>query len=215
MAEDQPRLIVFAGPNGSGKSTITNGYLRSTIGLPALYINADIIAREQGLSAYDAAVEATRQRVLAIENMQSFMMETVFSTPGKLDLLARAKEKGFLVHLEFITTQSPKINIDRVRNRVLEGGHDVPVEKTVSRYRKSMGLAPAAIRLADTAVIYNNSFEHPVVLAEKSIERGWEVFPQSPPSVWAEQAIRYVFELEPSSADSLDGSMIRRDRHTP
>jgi predicted ABC-type ATPase len=194
MFEDKPLLIIFAGPNGSGKSTITENSFPDF--KEVKYINADVIAKERGLSAYNAAVEATRLRAEAILNKVSFVMETVLSTPEKLNLMREAKAAGYHVRLVYITTQSSYINVDRVSARVREGGHDVPVDKTISRYDKSMGLVAEAAKIADTAVIYNNSFENPVLIAEKTLAKGWSIYPQKPPSSWTEQKISNLLKLK-------------------
>jgi predicted ABC-type ATPase len=65
MLEDKPLLVIFAGPNGSRKSATTDNSFQDF--KEVKYINADTIAKEQGLDAYEAAVEATRLRVEAIE----------------------------------------------------------------------------------------------------------------------------------------------------
>jgi predicted ABC-type ATPase len=193
MSEDKPLLVIFAGPNGSGKSTITEQYFQDITELP--YINADVIAKEKEISSLDAAIEAARQRTEAIQNKQSFIMETVLSTREKIDLMNEAKAQGYHVRLMFITTQSPSINVDRVHTRVSKGGHDVPVDKTFSRYEKSMNLVAEAANIADSAVIYNNSFENPVIIAEKNLEKGWSIYPQKPPSHWTKQKINNLLKI--------------------
>ena len=65
MFEDKPLLVIFAGPNGSGKSTITENSFQDF--KEVKYINVDVIAKEQGLDAYEAAVETTRLRAEVIE----------------------------------------------------------------------------------------------------------------------------------------------------
>ena len=194
MSEDKPLLVVFAGPNGSGKSTITEQYFQNIAELP--YINADVIAKEKGISSLDAAIEAAKQRTEAIQNKRSFIMETVLSTREKIDFMIKAKAQGYHVRLMYITTQSSSINVDRVQNRVSKGGHAVPVDKTVSRYEKSMNLVAEAANIADSAFIFNNSFEYPVIIAEKNLEKGWSVYPQKPPSLWTEQKINSLLKLE-------------------
>jgi predicted ABC-type ATPase len=193
MSEDKPLLVIFAGPNGSGKSTITEQYFQDLTELP--YINADVIAKEKGISSLDAAIEAARQRTEAIQNKQSFIMETVLSTREKIDFMNAAKAQGYHVRLMFITTQSPTINVDRVQNRVSKGGHDVPVDKTVSRYEKSMHLVAEAANIADSVFIFNNSFENPVIIAMKNPEKGWSVYPQKPPSQWTKQKIHNLLKI--------------------
>jgi predicted ABC-type ATPase len=193
MSEDKPLLVIFAGPNGSGKSTITEQYFQDITELP--YINADVIAKEKGISSLDAAIEAARQRTEAIQNKQSFIMETVLSTREKIDFMNEAKAQGYHVRLMFITTQSPTINVDRVQNRVSKGGHDVPVDKTVSRYEKSMHLVAEAANIADSVFIFNNSFEIPVIIAMKNPKKGWSVYPQKPPSQWTKQKINNLLKI--------------------
>lgn len=196
MSETKPLLIVFAGPNGSGKSTITDAIRRYTEDFPSLYINADDIERNLGIETLEAAVEADRQRKDCIARRQTFAMETVMSTPDKIELMREAKASGYHVHLEYITTESPAINLDRIRNRVLDGGHDVPEEKTLSRYDRSMTLLPEAIRTADTARIYNNSFENPLLVAEKKGDQDIIIYAQKQPSRWNEQKIIKLIGME-------------------
>lgn len=188
MDNPRPLLVVYAGPNGSGKSTITEEDI-SGRGFPDLYINADDIAREQKIGAYEAAVEAARIRRAALDARISFAMETVMSTPDKIEFMREAKGKGYRVHLEYITTQDPDLNVLRVHDRVLDGGHDVPDDKILSRYDRSMKLLPKAVEIADSATIYNNSFDDPIVIAEKTVAAGIVIYPRQPPSRWSEREI--------------------------
>jgi predicted ABC-type ATPase len=202
-------MIVFGGPNGSGKSTITSE-LRKQLSFPQLYINADIIAEERNLSAYDAAVEAERMRRNAIGKRLSFAMETVLSTHEKIDLMHDAKASGYEIVLIYITTQDPVINLGRVSARVAAGGHDVPEEKTLSRYERSMKLLPEAIRVADLAEVYNNSLENPVLIAEKTRKQEILVYPQKPPSRWTEKKIKRLIGNE--SARAITPEYLQRVR---
>ncbi|MFH1025129.1 MAG: zeta toxin family protein, partial [Nitrospirota bacterium] len=154
----KPQLYVFAGPNGSGKSTFVD-LIRKGSRVPILHINADNIAEQMKLTAYEAALEAENQRNAALVERKSFSVETVMSTYDKIEFLIKAKVLGYEIYLVFITTQDPLINVRRVEDRVYKGGHDVPSDKTMSRYDKSMKLLPEALKLADIARIYNNSFE--------------------------------------------------------
>ncbi len=71
---------------------------------------------------------------------------------------------------------------------MLTGGHDVPPEKIVSRYERTMALMPKAVALADFSTVYNNSLEKPVVLLEKR-KHGIEIFPQPTPSKWTHEKL--------------------------
>jgi predicted ABC-type ATPase len=186
----KPRLYVFAGPNGSGKSTATAGVYKALESLPTHHINADEIAAKHHMTAYDAAVEAERQRREALVRGLSFVVETVKSTESKIDFLREAKLAGYHAHLEYLTTQESGINVARVRVRMLAGGRDVPAGKVAARYHRSMSLLKEAIGIVDTARIYNNSLERPTLIAEKTRDQRITLYPQPPPSAWKEERIR-------------------------
>nr|WP_092074055.1 zeta toxin family protein [Dendrosporobacter quercicolus]NSL47786.1 zeta toxin family protein [Dendrosporobacter quercicolus DSM 1736]SDM76348.1 Predicted ABC-type ATPase [Dendrosporobacter quercicolus] len=196
MGEQYARLVVIAGPNGSGKSTITEKIYAANPGdLPSLYINADEIAKQYQLKALAAAEEADRLRRTAIRQGQSFAMETVMSTDAKIALLKAAKAAGYVIYFLFVTTQDPMINVERVRNRVLKGGHDVPADKIRSRYHRTMARLAEATRIVDVARIYDNSGEGPVLIAEKLPSGVLVLYPQGRLSLWTGQALRAMFGL--------------------
>jgi predicted ABC-type ATPase len=157
---------MIAGPNGSGKTTVTVLLRRDQWSEGVEYINPDDIAKEKFgdwnsrdaiLSAANWA-EARREELLAIRAGIAF--ETVFSAPDKIDFLERAKSAGYFLRVFFVSTSDPRINASRVMQRVMEGGHTVPLEKIVSRYDKSMVNLAAAIVIADRVYIYDNSIEN-------------------------------------------------------
>jgi len=99
--------------------------------------------------------------------------------------MKEAKTKGYEVNLVVVLTHDPEINVERVKSRVAAGGHDVPVEKVVTRYHRFMeNFLTEAIRVADQARVYNNSFERPVLILLKSMDRNIEIHPQDYPSKW-------------------------------
>lgn len=87
---------------------------------------------------------------------------------GKVELLERAQREGYRTYLYYVATDSPKINIGRVRYRVSQGGHDVPEEKIRSRYERSLELLIEAIKRTNRAYIWDNSRDgrSPTLLAE-------------------------------------------------
>ena len=176
---DKPVLIVFAGPNGSGKSTLTQFCADRITDWPALYINADELQKQRGITNLAAAEAADRLRREALAQKRSFVTETVMSTDGKIQLMRQAKAAGYEVRLFFITTQSPEINKARVGQRVQAGGHAVPEDKIVSRYERAMRLLPQALQAADKGLVFDNSFEEPKLILEKDRERGIALYPQS------------------------------------
>jgi len=165
-----PTLTIFAGPNGSGKSTLRNKIVKSGYDL-GFYINADDIvaelrqARMVGkLAALDqtemeieAFHEAGRRRERCLGKGRDFSFETVFSHISKVEFIARAKARGFVVRLFFVGVEDPQLNVERVLYRVSKGGHSVPVEKIISRYSRAMRHLLLAFEHVDEAIIFDNS----------------------------------------------------------
>lgn len=81
------------------------------------------------------------------------------SAPDKVDYILRAKQAGFFIRLFFVSTESPTINAKRVANRVLNGGHDVPIPKIISRYDKSIANCKILSEIVDRLYVYDNSIE--------------------------------------------------------
>lgn len=158
-----PVLIVVAGPNGSGKTSITSKILKHEWTESCVYINPDTIAQEKFGSwnspeaVRKAVVYAQEQREKCLAENRSLIFETVLSAPDKVDFIAQAKQKGYFVRLFFVCTNSPTINAQRVAARVLEGGHDVPIPKIISRYSRSMKNAVDVAKIADRTYFYDNS----------------------------------------------------------
>jgi predicted ABC-type ATPase len=111
-------------------------------------------------NAYFASVAVDFIRRKLIEAKTSFTFETVMSHPGKVALLAEAQRAGYRTYLYYVATDDPEINVSRVRNRVALGGHPVPADKIVSRYRRSLELLIEAIRHANRAYIFDNSTDN-------------------------------------------------------
>jgi len=109
--------------------------------------------------SYFASVlcDLIRRRLLA--QRTSFTFETVMSSPDKVRLLHNAQRLGFRTYLYYVATEDPAINISRVRNRVSLGGHNVPADKIISRYARSLDLLLAAIRYSNRAYLFDNSGE--------------------------------------------------------
>lgn len=152
MNEISPVVLVFAGPNGSGKSTVTKGF--DIIGE---YINADEIKARTHCSDLEAAQKATLLRENLVKNRKSFTFETVLSSPRNIDLLKRAKICGYWIEVVFVLTCDVEINVDRVKNRVRNGGHDVPEDKIRSRYKKSLLNLSELLKFADVVNVIDNS----------------------------------------------------------
>jgi predicted ABC-type ATPase len=147
---------MLAGPNGAGKSTFFTTHLADK-GLP--FINADQIAAELSIEAYEAAgiAEAIRSRL--VNDRASFITETVLSDPigAKVAFLQQAQATGYDVTLIFIGLANPDLSAGRVMARVQAGGHDVPLDKIMARYERTMVNLERAIGQLPQVIVYDNS----------------------------------------------------------
>lgn len=158
----KPEIIVFAGPNGSGKSTVTN---MAKVVEP--YINADNIKASIHCDDLEAAQIATEMRENQISKGESFTFETVLSTSRNIDLLKKAKMKGFFIRCIYVLTVNPNINVLRVRTRMATGGHSVPEDMIRKRYHRALKLVPQLLEVCDICHIYDNSESTPVRIFKK------------------------------------------------
>lgn len=153
-----PDLFVLAGPNGAGKTTFFERVLAPT-GLD--FINADRIAAlrwpgSELAHSYAAAEEAARLRDRYLDERRSFITETVFSHPSKVDLVRRAAELGYRVHLRVLMIPV-ELAVARVEQRSKEGGHLVPEAKIVERHARLWPLVSDAIGAAFESRVYDSS----------------------------------------------------------
>lgn len=161
----KPVLIVIAGPNGSGKTSTTRLVIKHEWAEQCVYINPDEIAQSKfgdwnDVNAVRQAVEYCETwREQLLQERKDFIFETVLSSEGKVDFLKRAKEAGYFIRMFFICTESPTINAARIAKRVMEGGHDVPIHKIISRYIKAIVNAEKVARFADRVYFYDNSID--------------------------------------------------------
>ena len=165
LGNKKPVLIVIAGPNGSGKTSITSKILHHEWMEDSVYINPDIVAQERfgDWNSKEAVMQAVKfcedWREQCLEEKQSLIFETVLSAYDKVDYITRAKERGFFIRLFFVCTNSPTINASRIAKRVIEGGHDVPITKVVSRYQKSILNCKYLAKKVDRTYLYDNSID--------------------------------------------------------
>jgi predicted ABC-type ATPase len=111
------------------------------------------------IDSYLAAWLVEFLRYYLVANRQSLTFETVMSHPSKLEFLRQAKASGYRTYLYYVATDDWHINIDRVRARVVKGGHPVARGKIIDRYFRSLGLLYEAVKLVDRAYIFDNSLE--------------------------------------------------------
>ena len=119
----------------------------------------------------------------------TFTIETVMSHESKLDFMRAARDHGFRIYLYYISTSSPEINVGRVATRVKKGGHDVPEEKTRSRYERSLSNLHEAILLSDRAYIFDNSESSHKWIAEYDGATGELRYKEDEIPQWVEQYV--------------------------
>jgi predicted ABC-type ATPase len=152
----RPIVVALAGPNGAGKTTFYHAHLQPA-GLR--FVNADLIARELDLEPYAAARIADSVRRELIRQRASFIFETVFSDPVgyKIAFLKDCAQAGYATLLCFIGISGPDISDRRVAIRVSQGGHDVPSEKLIARFPRTMANLRSAIAELPLVWIFDNN----------------------------------------------------------
>ena len=157
----RPVVVAVAGPNGAGKTTFYRAHLQHA-GLR--YVNADILAKGLDLDPYAGAGLADSIRRELVRQRASFVFETVFSDPvgEKIAFLKEAAAAGYSTILCFIGTSGPKVSEQRVAMRVSQGGHDVPTEKLIARFPRTLANLASALReLPDVRIFDNDDLRIP------------------------------------------------------
>jgi predicted ABC-type ATPase len=118
-----------------------------------------------------------------LASSKSFAIETTLAGKSYLRMMLEARNKGYEVVLVYIGTENVEINLVRIRNRVLAGGHDVPERDVRRRYLRSFQNLTTAIKRADQTLLFDNSTEegYRLVATLSSTENQW----LSTPPAWA------------------------------
>ena len=166
-----PNLYIIAGCNGAGKTTASLTVLPEMLNCQE-FVNADEIAR--GLSPLNpekAAIDAGRIMLQKIEkllqNADDFAFEATLSSRNYAKIVKKAKQNGYMITLLFFWLDSPDLAIARVRTRVQEGGHNVPVPTIIRRYYAGVkNLFSLYLPLCDYWMIFDKSGLTSVLIAE-------------------------------------------------
>lgn len=134
-----PSFYIIAGQNGAGKTTFIKRFAPRHLALLD-FLNADELARGLSpLAPERAQIEAGRLMLERVRKFiaegRSFAMETTLSGRTYRLLLKQAKEAGYATHLDFLVLPSVEDSIQRVANRVVQGGHNVPEADLRRRFR--------------------------------------------------------------------------------
>lgn len=173
----QPNLYIIAGPNGAGKTTASFNLLPEVLHCPN-FVNADEIAR--GLSPFApelVSFQAGRimlQRIdeLLYQNVD-FAIETTLATRSYVNLVNRAQELGYKVHLIFFFLENEEQAIRRVAQRVSMGGHNIPEDDIRRRFKRGIdNLQHLYMPICDSVLVYNNAHGEAILVAKKGNSEG-------------------------------------------
>ena len=122
-------------------------------------VDADCVrfASQEAINSYTVALLVNFFQDEFINCGISFSQETVFSHPSKIAALAKAHAAGFRTYLYYVATDDAAINAERVAQRYAQGGHDVPPEKIVARYGRSLANVAQAVPCLSRAFFFDNS----------------------------------------------------------
>ncbi|MDR1380833.1 MAG: zeta toxin family protein [Tannerella sp.] len=173
-----PNLYIISGCNGAGKTTASYAILPEMLNCRE-FVNSDEIAK--GLSPFNAstmavAVEASRimyKRIRElIEMAETFALETTLASRSIANLVKNAQSKGYSVTLLYFWLNTPDLAVERVKNRVAAGGHDVNELTVRRRYRSGiLNLFDLYMPICDYWMITDNSLS-PMEVIAKGVRNG-------------------------------------------
>ncbi|MCX5696818.1 MAG: zeta toxin family protein [Candidatus Omnitrophica bacterium] len=165
-------VYIIAGPNGSGKTTFAKMFLPDYVKCPN-FVNADLIA--QGLAPFEPRAAAIKAGKLVLQQIHEygnrgadFAFETTLSGKSYVSLLTGLKSKGYALHLFFLWIPSPELAIARIKDRVAEGGHNVPAEDVRRRFVRGISnFFSLYDTLFDSWMLFDNSKAKPILIAKR------------------------------------------------
>jgi predicted ABC-type ATPase len=174
-------LYIIAGCNGAGKTTASFTILPEILDCKE-FVNADEIAK--GLSPFQpekVSFEAGRIMLKRInellESDENFAFETTLATKSYKSKVLAAKTKDYNVTLLFFWLQNVELAIERVKTRVLEGGHNIKIEVIKRRYINGIkNLFEIYLPIVDEAMIFDNSEGKHNLIAEKTLDSEIDIF---------------------------------------
>ena len=171
--ESVKKIIIIAGPNGAGKTTFAREFL-PTDEACFQFVNADLIAA--GLSPFApdaAALQAGRLMLMQITahvaHGRSFALETTLSGVGYAQKISQWRALGYAVALHFLALPDAEVAIERVVQRVRQGGHNIPEAVIRRRFASGQANLPRYCALVDVWDVYDNSGPLPVLIAEGNL----------------------------------------------
>ena len=167
-----PDLYIIAGPNGAGKTTFAKEFLPHYAKCEN-FVNADLIA--QGLSPFSpaaAGIKAGRLLLKQIhefaERRADFAFETTLAGKTYIQLLRKLRQQGYVIHLFFLWIPSVELALVRIKDRVAQGGHNVPTADVRRRFGRSVQNFWQVYRpLFNSWTLFNTSTAPPALIAKE------------------------------------------------
>ena len=170
-----PYLYIIAGCNGAGKTTASFTILPEMLKCKE-FVNSDEIAK--GLSPFNSIMYKRIKELIAAR--ETFAMETTLATRSVANLIKEAQREGYYVTLLYFWLNTPELAIERVKQRVAAGGHNIP-EKTIRRrYEAGIhNLFELYLPICDYWMITDNSMSPMEVIAKGFKDEKKEIFNQA------------------------------------
>jgi predicted ABC-type ATPase len=164
-----PNLFILAGPNGAGKSTSAPEILSGSRSV-AEFVNADVIAKEKGLSDI-AAGRATLERLEALaQGRRNIAFETTLASQLLFHRIRAMQASGYAFPLFFFWLPSADMAVERVAARVASGGHHIPADVIRRRYVRGLrNFFTAYSPIADSWILYNNTVRPATPIAWRDV----------------------------------------------
>ena len=170
--KNNKNVYIIAGPNGSGKTTFAKTFLPEYAECDK-FINADLIA--QGLSPFSPSQVSIKSGRLVLEQIKEYLesgvdfgFETTMSGVTYLKYFRILEKKGYKINIFFLWIPSSQLAVVRIKDRVAQGGHNVPIEDVKRRFGRSINKFFKEYRLlADKWILFNNAGTTPKIIARK------------------------------------------------
>ena len=205
---DVPRLWLIAGPNGAGKTTVVQSDLFRDLIPPVHQLNADEQTLQRlhrlGFAGFrDVSADVLFQEFSAasgsvfsevtdgIKRGEAVCVETVLSTGKYQPVVEQTLALGGYFALVYVAVRSPDISLERIARRVAQGGHDVPADKVVARWHRSLEFLPWFAGRASVLWVFDNS----------------DSDPDNPPRLIAHGIEGCVRVLEPAAIPEVTGAL--------
>ncbi|MBC6612484.1 hypothetical protein H8B15_16285 [Hymenobacter sp. BT507] len=183
-----PTIYILAGPNGAGKTSL---YEFEAPNVPRL--NGDSLY-QQGFTTYEVEVALRQQLDAWIEQKVSFVIETNAAGERDYKLFSSLKKERYRLELRYVGLESVAVCQQRISQRVLEGGHDVPPALVEQRYANGLSLLKQYYRIFDRLQLYDNTGIETQQVAD--LLPGTPLQQFEPVPVWAVPVLAHIKRME-------------------